>query len=185
MLVWGGWNGSYLNSGGRYDPATDAWHQTSIAAVPSPRRQHTAVWTGSRMLVWGGYGGSLPYLVSGRQFDPATDTWTATSTVDAPLGRGSHTAVWTGGHMLVWGGFSDGLYLNTGGRYALGHSFDDDDDGYTECTGDCNDGNASIFPGAQELCDGLDNDCNFMVDEQTQPPQEITGLTFESESTLS
>ena len=35
------------------------------------------------------------------------------------------------------------------------------------------------------MCDGLDNDCNFLVDDETQAPQEITGLTFASESTLS
>ena len=26
-------------------------------------------------------------------------------------------------------------------------------------TGDCNDSNRSMFPGAPELCDGMDNDC--------------------------
>jgi cysteine-rich repeat protein len=27
-------------------------------------------------------------------------------------------------------------------------------------TGDCNDGNAAVFPGAEEVCDGFDNDCD-------------------------
>jgi len=31
--------------------------------------------------------------------------------------------------------------------------------------GDCNDNSASTFPGAKELCDGLDNNCNGQVDE--------------------
>ena len=30
---------------------------------------------------------------------------------------------------------------------------------------DCNDGDPSIFPGAGEVCDGLDNNCNTTVDE--------------------
>ncbi len=32
-------------------------------------------------------------------------------------------------------------------------------------TGDCNDGNSAINPGATEVCDGLDNDCNSQIDE--------------------
>jgi hypothetical protein len=38
---------------------------------------------------------------------------------------------------------------------------DDDEDGYTENQGDCNDSNAAIHPGATEICgDGIDQDCN-------------------------
>jgi hypothetical protein len=42
---------------------------------------------------------------------------------------------------------------------------DADNDGYTTCEGDCNDSNSSIFPGAPEVCDGMDNDCDGLVDE--------------------
>ena len=35
-------------------------------------------------------------------------------------------------------------------------------------TGDCNDANAAVFPGAQELCDALDNNCNGQIDEGAQ-----------------
>jgi predicted ribosomally synthesized peptide with SipW-like signal peptide len=41
---------------------------------------------------------------------------------------------------------------------------DQDADGYSSEV-DCNDSNSSIHPGAQEDCDGLDNDCDGMVDE--------------------
>jgi len=38
---------------------------------------------------------------------------------------------------------------------------DDDGDSYTENEGDCNDTDATIFPGAIEICgDGIDQDCN-------------------------
>jgi hypothetical protein len=37
--------------------------------------------------------------------------------------------------------------------------FDADGDGYSPNGGDCNDSNDTMFPGAPELCDGLDNDC--------------------------
>jgi hypothetical protein len=37
-------------------------------------------------------------------------------------------------------------------------------DGFVAVDGDCNDGSASAFPGAQETCDGLDNDCDGTSD---------------------
>jgi hypothetical protein len=38
--------------------------------------------------------------------------------------------------------------------------FDVDGDGYSPNGGDCNDSNQMIYPGAPEICDGLDNDCS-------------------------
>ena len=38
--------------------------------------------------------------------------------------------------------------------------FDADGDGYSPNGGDCNDSNQMIYPGAPEICDGLDNDCS-------------------------
>ena len=37
--------------------------------------------------------------------------------------------------------------------------------GYGDCAGDCNDNDRTIDPGAPELCDGKDNNCNGQVDE--------------------
>ncbi|MDR4505557.1 MAG: FecR domain-containing protein [Candidatus Scalindua sp.] len=42
---------------------------------------------------------------------------------------------------------------------------DNDGDGYTENEGDCSDSNASVYPGAVEVFDGADNDCDGAVDE--------------------
>ena len=92
----------------------ETWTATSITNAPASRGSHTAVWTGSEMIVWGGYGGSS--FNTGGRYDPSTDSWTSTSTANAPSARNRHTAVWTGNEMIVWGG-DDGQGLNTGGRY--------------------------------------------------------------------
>ena len=47
---------------------------------------------------------------------------------------------------------------------------DDDGDGFTSDV-DCDDNDDTVYPGAPELCDGKDNDCNTSVDD---------GLTFVS-----
>ena len=95
----------------------DTWTATSTTNAPSPRDEHTAVWTGTEMIVWGG-SNSPDVLNTGGRYTPSTDTWTATSTINAPDARIDHTAVWTGTEMIVWGG--NGYcptYFNTGGRY--------------------------------------------------------------------
>jgi hypothetical protein len=94
----------------------DTWITTSTANAPSAREAHTAVWTGSEMIVWGGYDGSSD-VNTGARYHPSTDSWTATSTTNAPTGRDLHTAVWTGSEMVIWGGNDLGAILNTGGRY--------------------------------------------------------------------
>ncbi|MBI1745796.1 MAG: hypothetical protein HYR55_04315 [Acidobacteria bacterium] len=91
----------------------DTWTPTLVP--PDVRYLHAAVWTGTEMIVWGGYAGGPTFNTGGR-YDPITDTWMATSDGGAPSTRFYHTAVWTGTAMIVWGGDGGG-FLNTGGRY--------------------------------------------------------------------
>jgi hypothetical protein len=120
MIVWGGYTGfavTPLNTGGRYNPATNSWAPTSIVNVPSARWAHPAVWTGTRMIVWSGAGSGGPSNTGGL-YDPSGDTWSPTSTSGAPVARHEHSAVWTGDVMVNWGGFTgSGDILNSGGRY--------------------------------------------------------------------
>jgi YVTN family beta-propeller protein len=121
MIVWGGGNGSTSNdfdTGGRYSPGTDNWITTSTTNAPTSRSNHTAVWTGSEMIIWGGFAFSTSYVRTGGRYSPGTDTWTtATTTTNAPAARAYHTAIWTGSEMIVWGGWNGSAYFNTGGRY--------------------------------------------------------------------
>src|ERR1017187_1292513 len=94
----------------------DYWTATTTAGAPSVRELHTAVWTGSRMIVWGGANGSAP-LNDGGQYDPVGNVWTATTTAGAPSGRYNHKAVWTGSKMIVWGGGGGSVPLNDGRQY--------------------------------------------------------------------
>lgn len=50
-------------------------------------------------------------------------------------------------------------------------------EGYVNNNQDCDDANDSIFPNADEICDdGIDNNCNFMIDEECgqEPANEPT-----------
>ncbi|TPV33434.1 HYR domain-containing protein [Paucihalobacter ruber] len=42
---------------------------------------------------------------------------------------------------------------------------DADGDGFTPNQGDCDDSDDTVYPGAPELCDGKDNDCNGLIDD--------------------
>jgi hypothetical protein len=115
MIVWGGRNSVNtpiyeISTGGRFNPTTNAWRATSQINAPSARSYHTAVWTGSEMIVWGGWIGQGA-TNTGARYNPTTDTWRPTTTIGAPTTANRHVAVWTGTRMIVWGdGSTGGIY---------------------------------------------------------------------------
>ena len=116
MIVWGGRafiQGSFAgtDTGGRYDPASDSWSPVNTDGI-SPKEDHTAVWSGNEMIVWGGY------TDTGGRYDPGTDTWRPTSQDGAPSARTGNVAAWTGSEMIIWGGMTPaGTPLGSGARY--------------------------------------------------------------------
>jgi N-acetylneuraminic acid mutarotase len=113
MLIFGGYGavGRFSNSLSdtwAYDPNADSWIQ--LASAPQARANHTAVWTGQDMLVFGGGGAGLRY-------DPAKNRWSDLPTNNAPSDRSQHVSVWTGTEMLVWGGSTANGPTNTGARF--------------------------------------------------------------------
>lgn len=80
------------------------WLAMETAPITA-RMRHAAIWTGSKMIVWGGIGASSSYKADGAAYEPLTNTWT---TIAAPpsgfAGRQDPHAVWTGSKMIVFGG---------------------------------------------------------------------------------
>lgn len=112
MIIWGGTDmSSPANpqptwTGGQYDPLQDTWSQTYAGpGTPDPRSGHSAIWTGTKMIVWGGTGQWGQYLNSGGIYDPATNRWSSTSVGnECPSARSWPSAIWTGKQMILWGG---------------------------------------------------------------------------------
>lgn len=101
---------------------TDAWTATAVnLTTPTARLNHTAVWTGGEMIIWGGTGG-VGVLNSGGRYDPSkpdASAWTQTTMANVPSARTGHTAIWdrVDNEMIVWGGESSVGLTNTGSQY--------------------------------------------------------------------
>lgn len=127
LLVWGGEGcGTLLGActdGSVYDPSSDSWSSIAGPAPIASRGQHTAVWNGSVLMVFGGVAlprasGSLVTLGDGATYDPASHQWSAMSSAGGPSSRYWHSAIWTGRQMIVWGGSHDGTNpLGDGATY--------------------------------------------------------------------
>ena len=80
-----------------------------------------------------------------------------------------------GGYVLLSDGGSNdsssGSSSSSGGSGSLSAPacYDNDEDGYTTCDGDRNDYNASVYPGAEDICDEVDNDNDGTTDEDCDP----------------
>lgn len=124
MIVWGGytdvWNQTNTKTGGRYNLSSNSWNATDDSATINARSSHSAVWTGTEMIIWGGN----QSVIMGQDpddkawlYSPTNDTWSPSTTTNAPVNRAEHTAVWTGSNMIIWGGYDDPTYFDTGRMY--------------------------------------------------------------------
>jgi N-acetylneuraminic acid mutarotase len=122
MIIWGGGlnyntaSQSATSNNYKYNPTTDTWTLLNSTTGIQPRLRHSAIWTGTEIIVWGGHNvNHSTYYNNGAKYNVLTDTWSAISTPTLQPRYGHH-AFWTGSKMIIYGGiYSDGaLYdLNT------------------------------------------------------------------------
>ncbi len=56
VILWGGSGDiEFFNTGVRFQPISDRWLRVSESNAPSARCGHSTIWTGKRMIIWGGY----------------------------------------------------------------------------------------------------------------------------------
>lgn len=122
-IIFGGAPVAGKQPGGILDPTIldqTAWRMVApmYGSQAKARVEHSAVWTGSKMIVWGGneYVGNMRTPVNtGAVYDLAGNRWSTLDTSrGAPSARYSHTAVWTGAEMIVFGGFDNGRRTTDG-----------------------------------------------------------------------
>jgi hypothetical protein len=88
--------------------AGPGWHPIASAPIAG-RISAGTVWTGSEMIVWGGYslGGTFTVNRDGAAYDPATNRWRRIRNAPAGVrGGGGTAAAWTGDVAIFWAGNS-------------------------------------------------------------------------------
>ncbi|TET37753.1 MAG: hypothetical protein E3J72_05120 [Planctomycetota bacterium] len=134
MIIWGGVQYDQygycriIDNGAVYNAGVDQWEQ--VVYMPGfalGAYEHTSVWTGSEMIIWGGqfFNASamnvseiITITDSGGIYNPDNNTWRQTSTAGlCPSSRESHSAVYTGNSMILWGGSDFYDLFNSGGIY--------------------------------------------------------------------
>lgn len=120
-IIWGGTTAgatANYNDGRIFDPALGTWSVMSSVGAPSARREMQTAWTGSKVIVWGGF--SSVTLGDGKLYDPATDKWSNMAAITLPGYTDNRTrfaSIWTGTEFIVWGGTSGGISWNDGAAY--------------------------------------------------------------------
>jgi hypothetical protein len=128
-IVWGGYDNlatgafNVTADGAAFDPARGSWRKLTPAPL-SARAGATSVWTGTEMLVLGGYPAirtnEIRNYSDAAAYDPAHDRWRRLPALPAVA---SHqlaenlAAVWTDSSLLVWWPWAD---VHTSGNTTTG-----------------------------------------------------------------
>ncbi len=127
MLVHGGRSGTtFFNDFWRYTPNQNSWVQltTPSSTISPPRADHSAVWTGTDMIVWGGKTTGFESITKGAKYNLNANSWSAISASGAPSKRSNHGSAWTGDEMIIWAGVDSFVYRG-------GAAYDPSDNSWT------------------------------------------------------
>ena len=106
--------GDYSNAGYAYSPASDSWAALSNSNAPSARsadyNDGFTHWTGSELLVLGGYNGAN--LTDGGLYDPVTDSWSSVAALPASVYSISAGHFRAAGQHVLFANDSGALHLD-------------------------------------------------------------------------
>jgi hypothetical protein len=107
MVVWGGASGARQDvlraDGAAFDPRSRTWRRLPPAPLTA-RLYHAAVWTGTEMVIWGGYTNATGSITinDGAAYNPATNRWRTLPA--SPLRpQANAIAVWNGHRVVIFG----------------------------------------------------------------------------------
>lgn len=108
-VVWTGKEAILWSVGLAFNPATNRWR--TLPRLPEPPMTAVAVWSGSRVVVWGGCPRSISQcddnreglLTTGASLDPNGGEWTPLP--PSPLSAGAHpSGQWTDAGLVIYAG---------------------------------------------------------------------------------
>ncbi len=109
VFFWGGQDadGNALDNGAIYDPSTDTWtFIPTDPGAPTPRMMASAVWTGTKVIVFGGTDAMGNPLRDGAVYNPGMNQWTPLPLAPMAGRRSSPYSYWDGTRAIFWAGLA-------------------------------------------------------------------------------